>query len=126
MSKKEYLKHEFKQNKRELKPDGDRPPKMQDNYQDVDPYQEQLKEIERRIQAAKGLSESDMRAIEKSLADQDIKKQLFKSRMMMKSDEARQAVKIKEESQARRPEEPLSAKDKFKAMFKSKDKDHER
>ena len=89
-----------------------------------DPYQVEIDKIEQRIKKAKGLTERDMREIEHTLAKQDIEKELFRSRMRMKSEEALEKQRIPRKE----PEPELTAKEKFLAKFKSKGKDkgHER
>jgi len=85
-----------------------------------DPYQDEVDKINDRINKAKALTPSEMKAIENTLAQQDIQKNIFRSQMMMKSDEALQKQKIP------RKEPELTEKEKFIARFKNKDKDHER
>jgi hypothetical protein len=88
----------------------------------ADPNQAELDKIEARIKDAKALTEQDMREIERALAHQDIQKQIFRSQMMMRSDEARE----KQRQPRPEPEKELSAKEKFMAKFKKKDRDYER
>ncbi|PSL24176.1 hypothetical protein [Dyadobacter jiangsuensis] len=94
-----------------------------------DPYQVEVNKINERIKQAKALTPQDMKEIEKSLAEQDIKKDIFRSRMQMRSDEAKAQQAYHSASEDRkRDQKELSKKEKFLAAFKKKekDKDHER
>ena len=84
-----------------------------------DPYQAEVDKINQRIKQAKALTPQDMRNIEKTLAQQDIQKDIYRSRMNMASDEAREKQRAKEDKEERRR--------KFKEEFtRDNDRDHER
>ncbi|MCF0055558.1 hypothetical protein [Dyadobacter sp. CY356] len=121
MAKKDYLKHEFSQNKNELEPEHGRKPWREPNTElEPDPYQIELDKIEQRIKDAKALSDRDIQQIEKSLAHQDIHKDISRSQTNNLSEEALKQQKLTTEREEK--------KRAFMAAFKSKDKnrDHER